>query len=1043
MFPNLPPTPEKSPLKIPFHDTSFEDERSRSPLPPPKPVKSQLEGALTRPLQKDKDLADIPSIITMAQNFTGIPPNENTNGKSNSNTAMEQDPDISAFGDDDEESSPKKMRLDEDPPFDDDPVIKEMKLKGEFPCSLCPAVFPNLRALKGHNKEHLGKAPYRCNVGTCTYSSNDKSTLTRHMRRHTGEKPFECKICNFGFTTKANCERHLKNKHQKLTRDQIRESLIIHETEDTETMISRMQMTGDVTVGAQSRHIRAPDTELAFRCKVCKFTFMSKFAAIQHGIHNHPEYAENIDEIAEQVGFNGAAIKSDVSPEIIEISPPRGNMPKITNMSKFYPTSADNDNNDIAENNDEAPLDLSQSNANDDDIVDRKDNSDDIKKDTKPGMQIPPPMFPPGLPYFIPGLTNQNPFAFFYPQLMMPQLFGQSLDKEAQEKMQKDILQRIQMQSRGPFPNLPNPPPMPMAPLDIASMMAAQAEAMRKQSEMKQQQEAAETLQKLSQMQVLPTSKSSNISEDGTNSDSNNKKDNDAQYKMVMKNGVLMKKQKQRRYRTERPYSCQSCTARFTLRSNMERHIKQQHPETWGDKLKGTRRSFGNITIPHISPELKEQLNEIEAEADVEKEDNENEEEGELIIDDQVDEVEEDKPPTTDLASISNLLNTANNQSFNQYFNGSQDEDSNHLKDMNESNSDNDNKDMEQKKSAYSSAPHKISCPFCSRKFPWESSLKRHILTHTGQKPFKCRDCPLWFTTKSNCDRHQVRKHGDSSCISDSNYNARNVSDRPYKCALCPTSTFSSEDNLKLHQCSKHLNIDIRDENTENEDVDDENEDNVGVVSSYFKCHLCDEDFITRDHVIAHIEHEHQDAYNEDKDVYEAASKMITEVKKSNSTADMKEDEICRRVNCIFCPCQFVSTNELRKHVLAHVNNKPFACDICNKKFTIKQALMRHKKKHDSGVSSEDENSEEDLPHYRVGIPPVIKPIPTDPEDNSTSVTTMDTTDNKVSDTTIGAIAKRASLMDTINKLSAARAEIADKRSTLDQLFGNPTFAQT
>ena len=46
---------------------------------------------------------------------------------------------------------------------------------------------------------------------------------------------------------------------------------------------------------------------------------------------------------------------------------------------------------------------------------------------------------------------------------------------------------------------------------------------------------------------------------------------------------------------------------------------------------------------------------EIEAEADVEKEDNENEEEGELIIDDQVDEVEEDKPPTTDLASISNI----------------------------------------------------------------------------------------------------------------------------------------------------------------------------------------------------------------------------------------------------------------------------------------------------------------------------------------------------------------------------------------------------
>ena len=69
----------------------------------------------------------------------------------------------------------------------DDPVIKDMKLKGEFPCRLCPAIYPNLRALKGHNKEHLGgKPPYECNVGKCTYSSSDKSTLTRHMRSHTG-----------------------------------------------------------------------------------------------------------------------------------------------------------------------------------------------------------------------------------------------------------------------------------------------------------------------------------------------------------------------------------------------------------------------------------------------------------------------------------------------------------------------------------------------------------------------------------------------------------------------------------------------------------------------------------------------------------------------------------------------------------------------------------------------------------------------------------------------------------------------------------------
>ena len=42
---------------------------------------------------------------------------------------------------------PEEYKNEEDDPFS--ALLREMKLKGEFPCRLCEAVFPNLRALKG------------------------------------------------------------------------------------------------------------------------------------------------------------------------------------------------------------------------------------------------------------------------------------------------------------------------------------------------------------------------------------------------------------------------------------------------------------------------------------------------------------------------------------------------------------------------------------------------------------------------------------------------------------------------------------------------------------------------------------------------------------------------------------------------------------------------------------------------------------------------------------------------------------------------------
>ncbi|XP_041036253.1 zinc finger protein 148-like [Carcharodon carcharias] len=86
-------------------------------------------------------------------------------------------------------------------------------------------------------------------------------------------------------------------------------------------------------------------------------------------------------------------------------------------------------------------------------------------------------------------------------------------------------------------------------------------------------------------------------------------------------------------------------------------------------------------------------------------------------------------------------------------------------------------------------SPKTHICEQCSAAFRTNYHLQRHILIHTGEKPFHCDECDMRFIQKYHMERHKRTHSGE----------------KPYQCEYC-LQYFSRTDRLLKHRRMCHEN---------------------------------------------------------------------------------------------------------------------------------------------------------------------------------------------------------------------------------------------
>ncbi|KAM8840122.1 uncharacterized protein AB9W97_001078 [Spinachia spinachia] len=233
-------------------------------------------------------------------------------------------------------------------------------------------------------------------------------------------------------------------------------------------------------------------------------------------------------------------------------------------------------------------------------------------------------------------------------------------------------------------------------------------------------------------------------------------------------------------------------------------------------------------------------------------------------------------------------------------------------------------------------------CDICGISF---RDMEIHKRTHTGQKPFHCKDCGKDFPRKGSLERHMklhagVRPYICEYCgktFIESTVLKRHIKShtggkpRTYKCDIC-NKTFTMSQHLDVHK-------------------------RIHTGEKPYTCRVCGKNFRQIGNLDSHMR------------IHTGEKPFICSLcgKRFRQKISLETHERFHKkekpFSCELCTKGFVQKIDLKRHMLTHTGEKPYSCNVCGKSYQEKRSVEAHMKVHSGEGPARDSERTPNLSH--------------------------------------------------------------------------------